>query len=65
MSGKFISDKKVGKRYGVHRTTIWRWVAEGSFPPPVKISPGCTRWDLSVIEKHEAAKGKALREVGK
>ena len=40
----YLSDKQLAEKYGVHRTTIWRWVKQGDFPPPVKLSPGCSRW---------------------
>jgi prophage regulatory protein len=50
----FITDVSTGKRYGVSRQTIWRWVAtEPSFPAPVKLSPGCVRWRLSDLIKWE------------
>lgn len=53
----FLTDISTGKRYGVSRVTIWRWVAtDPTFPPPYKLSPGCTRWKLSDLEAWEAAK---------
>ena len=53
---KFISDKQVAGRYEVSRATIWRWVKEGHVPPPVKFTPGCTRWRLSDLQTWEASK---------
>ncbi|MFP3984117.1 MAG: helix-turn-helix transcriptional regulator [Desulfurivibrionaceae bacterium] len=52
----FLSDKQVADRYGVGRGTIWRWVRSNSFPKPVKISPGCSRWPKAEIETHEKQK---------
>jgi prophage regulatory protein len=49
----YLSDIAVGKRYGVCRATPWRWTEAGNFPIPIKLSPGCTRWLLSDIEKWE------------
>ena len=47
----YLSDSKLAERYSSSRATIWRWVAQGKYPKPVKLSPGCTRWRLSdVIE---------------
>lgn len=51
---KFLSDKQVAARYSVSRATIWRWVANGKFPEPIKLSEGCTRWRLSDVEAFEA-----------
>lgn len=49
----YYSDKQVGTRYGVHRSTVWRWVRNGDFPPPDSLSKGCSRWPLQVIEDWE------------
>lgn len=53
----YLTDINTGERYRVSRQTIWRWVAtDPTFPPPVKLSPGCTRWKLSDLMAWEAAK---------
>jgi len=49
----YLSDKQTGARYGVGRGCVWRWVREKKFPAPVRFSPGCVRWALDEIEKHE------------
>ena len=44
MAETYLSDTQVAARYGVHRTTPWRWAkTELSFPKPFVLSPGCTR----------------------
>lgn len=52
-----------GKRRGstapiieVSRATLWRWVAEGKFPAPVKLSEGITAWRSSDVEAWMASK---------
>jgi prophage regulatory protein len=50
----FFSDKDLADRYRVHRSTIWRWIKEGRFPQPVKISPGCSRFSKDQVVAHEA-----------
>jgi excisionase family DNA binding protein len=52
----YLTDKQVAARFGVDKSTIWRWVEKGHFPRPVKLSPGCTRWRLHDVEAWEAAK---------
>ena len=53
----YLSDHNIAARYGVHRMTPWRWVqADPTFPKPVKLTPGCTRWKLSEIEAWEVSK---------
>ncbi len=63
----FLSDRAVARRYAVSRNTVWRWVREGhdGFPPPVHLSPKCTRWSLSDLEKWEGdrALADAIRAV--
>lgn len=57
MPHTYLSDTQVAARYGVHRSTPWRWIkADKSFPKPVMLTPGCTRWNLSELETWEAAK---------
>lgn len=57
MTHIYLSDAQVAARYGVHRTTPWRWAkTDPGFPEPVILSPGCTRWKLADLEAWEAAK---------
>ncbi|MFU8806863.1 MAG: AlpA family phage regulatory protein [Bradymonadaceae bacterium] len=39
------------KQIGVSRTTIYRWINEGTFPPSVRISAGAVRWRSEDIEE--------------
>jgi prophage regulatory protein len=50
----YLSDRQTAGRYSVSRPTIWRWVGEGRFPKPIKLSPGCSRWRVADLEKWEA-----------
>ncbi len=51
---KYTTDAQLAERYDVNRSTIWRWSNSGNLPQPVKLSPGCTRWNLSDIEQRDA-----------
>lgn len=31
--------------------TLWRKVADGTFPKPLKLSPGCTAWRVEDIRE--------------
>lgn len=47
---KFLNVKSVSKRYEVSVPTIWRWIREKKYPPPIKIN-GSARWNIDdVIE---------------
>lgn len=53
----YLSDIQLAARYSVHRTTPWRWAkSDPTFPTPVTLTPGCTRWKLSEIEAWEASR---------
>jgi len=52
----YYSDTAVSNRYGVSRSTIWRWTEQQRFPEPIKLSPGCTRWRLDDLEMWESSK---------
>lgn len=60
MAETYYSDYQLSVRYSVHRSTLWRWAkTDPTFPQPVKLSPGCTRWKLSEIEAWDASKSQA------
>ena len=53
----YVSDRFLADRYSVVRQTVWRWLkTDPTFPKPVSLSPGCTRWRLADIEAWEAAR---------
>lgn len=54
LASLYLSDVAVATRYGIGRSTLWRWVAEGAFPKPVKVGPRATRWRLADLEAHDA-----------
>ncbi|PXX88211.1 hypothetical protein DIT71_17670 [Marinobacter vulgaris] len=47
------SIKEVRKRYGVAPKSIWRWIREGRFPKPLKLSPTTARWRESDLQAYE------------
>lgn len=50
----YLSDRQLAHRYAVHPKTLWAWARRGTFPSPVKLTPGCTRWRASDVEQWEA-----------
>lgn len=51
----FLREKDLVGRPGEHglvgfsRSTLWRRVADGTFPSPIKLSPGVTAWRHSDV----------------
>ena len=41
----------VPKATGLGRSTIYRWVADGSFPPPVRLGPRAVAWRWSDLDR--------------
>jgi prophage regulatory protein len=61
---RFLSKKAVAMRNGVHPGTLDRWIREGRFPRPVKLSPkGSCRWPEQLILDWEAAQLAAIPVV--
>ena len=48
---KLCSDQGIAERYGVSRSSVWRWVQQDILPAPLKISPGCTRFDIAKCDE--------------
>jgi prophage regulatory protein len=36
--------RTVAEKTGLATSSIWRLARQGSFPAPVRLSPGCTAW---------------------
>ncbi len=56
----YIPDTQVANQFGVSRATIWRWVSNGNFPKPVKLSPGCSRWKIEDVQKWAESRGREV-----
>ena len=49
----------VAKSLAVAESTIWRWVADGKFPKPIKLGERVTVWDLDEVDAFIAKQRKA------
>ena len=59
----YVTDRQLGARWQVHHLTPRRWLKDDpTFPRPIKLTPGCTRWRLSEIEAWEAQRAKDKAE---
>ena len=48
-------------RYGLVPATVYRWIAEGSFPLPVNIGENSVAWDSSKKSRNGAGAGRGPR----
>ncbi|MBB3996128.1 putative DNA-binding transcriptional regulator AlpA [Sulfitobacter undariae] len=54
IASRLLSIDDITKRYGVGRSTVWRWVKkDGRFPAPVKLTAGTSRWLESELLEFE------------
>lgn len=53
----YLPDTAVAERYDIARQSVWRWASsDPSFPKPIKLSPGCSRWRVEDLERWERKK---------
>ena len=58
----YLADKDLATRFGVSRQTIWRLAkSDPTFPKPIRLTAGCTRWQLSEVVAWEASKRKSTK----
>jgi len=63
MSDLASNKNKVGM-LPVTAATIWRWVHEGRFPKPFKLSNGVTVWDCHEVDAYLAEHKTAASATG-
>lgn len=49
----YLTREKLCRRWGISRSTSYRYEREGHLPQPVKLGPGAPRWPLAEIEALE------------
>lgn len=47
---RYITIEDWTGQLGVSLQTGYRWVREGAFPPPLRISAKCIRWKKTVVD---------------
>lgn len=52
----FLNIHQLARRYGIQPSTVYLWMKRGVLPQPIRLTPGCSRWALSDLEKWEDQK---------
>jgi excisionase family DNA binding protein len=50
-----LTSREVAKRLSISVRTLWRLLARGSLPPPIRYNRKLVRWRTSDIERYVAA----------
>ena len=50
---------RIAQRYDISRSGVWLWVKKGILPKPIRISPGCTRFDIEACDEAISYKAQA------
>lgn len=53
MQNEFISSTNLARRWGIQRSTVWRWRTLGIIPAPDVEMNGRVKWKISTVEAHE------------
>jgi len=61
---RIVRPRELPGHIGLSLPTIWRLRRRGDFPEPIKLSPGCVGWWLSVIDAWVSVRAKAPGMTG-
>jgi prophage regulatory protein len=64
---RVLRQKQVCEMLGISGSTLWQWVRDGKFPPPIELGPNTKAWLGEEIDRHLLARAKERnrkREVG-
>ena len=53
---RLLRAKEVAGLIGVSRSTLYRMVAAGQFPQPIRIGPRASRWRMSEVQEWMASR---------
>lgn len=48
---KFLRPSDVAEIYGIHRSTIFRWIKTGKLPEPKRLTPRIMGWDRETLDE--------------
>jgi predicted DNA-binding transcriptional regulator AlpA len=51
-SRRLLTAPEVADQFGISVRTLWRWVATGEFPQPIRWNRKLVRWDARAVEAH-------------
>lgn len=47
---QFLRARAVCETYSISKTTLYKWLRQGKFPQPIRLSPRLVGWDKSVLD---------------
>ncbi|MCY4397605.1 MAG: AlpA family phage regulatory protein [Rhodospirillaceae bacterium] len=61
---RMVPIRRVAELTGLHRTTIYRLIKKGKFPPPYKVGERASRWPENVIREWVRGRPQGTFEIG-
>ena len=55
---RIVRVAEAARQMGVYRSTLWRWVAAGLMPAPLKLGPAARGWRAGELEQWLLERGK-------
>ncbi len=56
---KLLRMRDLTSEYGLSPATVYRWIGEGSFPPPISIGSNSVAWNREEIEEWRLSRPRA------
>lgn len=47
---RYARARTLATRLDIEVSTVWRWARDGRLPPPHRLGPGVSAWDLDEVE---------------
>lgn len=57
---KVLRIYEVLDRVGLSKSTLWRYIGEGEFPPPIKLGPRASGWIEQEIDDWIASRPRTI-----
>lgn len=51
MQSRVLRVKEVTRQTGICKATLYRWIHDGHFPPPIRLGPRAVGWREHVVEE--------------
>jgi prophage regulatory protein len=58
---RILRPRELAAYIGLSLATLWRLRRAGALPEPIRLSPGCVGWRISIVDRWLASRAQANR----